>query len=313
MAQGAEKKLILPNEENILLSARSADRLIQWADGDAALVYIYILRKNGQLDTAQAAKELCRTENEIIAAVSRLVKMGLVKDEQHQGRLQEDKLPEYTAEDIRRASQTGGFSELVQEVQKALGKILSSADMTKLLGIYKELGLPEDVILMLVNHCIAESSRRYGPGRVPTMRYIEKAAFTWEREGILTIEDAERYIKQKEQLRSARQQIKKVLQIKDRELSASERRYVDAWIEKGFGADAIEIAYDRTLVKTGRLAWAYMNSIINNWHEKGIHTSRDILRREGSARTRDANGTQISGGAEELDSMRRFLDELNKD
>ena len=103
MAQGAEKKLILPNEENILLSARSADRLIQWADGDAALVYIYILRKNGQLDTAQAAKELCRTENEIIAAVSRLVKMGLVKDEQHQGRLQEDKLPEYTAEDIRRA------------------------------------------------------------------------------------------------------------------------------------------------------------------------------------------------------------------
>ena len=311
MAEDKRKNLILPNEENILMSAKSAQRLIQWADAEAALLYIYILRQKGQINTAQAAKDLSRTENEILAAMSRLGKMGLVMEQESQVHLQQDKLPDYTLEDITQAAKSRDFSELVQEVQKALGKILSSSDTTKLLGIYRELGLPADVILMLVNHCISESARRYGAGRVPTMRYIEKAAFTWEREGILTIEKAEEYIKGKEQVRSARQQIKRVLQIKDRELSASECRYVDSWIEKGFDAAAVEIAYDRTLVKTGRLAWAYLNSIINNWHEKGLHTAQQILRRDSKPRAEDAAAGTV--GERELDSMRRFLDELNKD
>ena len=40
-----------------------------------------------------------------------------------------------------------------------------------------------------------ECRRRYGPARTPTMRYIEKAAYTWEREGIFSIDAAEDYLK----------------------------------------------------------------------------------------------------------------------
>jgi hypothetical protein len=55
-----------------------------------------------------------------------------------------------------------------------------------------------------------------------------------------------------------------------------------------------------------------MNSIINNWHEKGMHTSAEILRRDSSGKVK-ASGSSPVNGAEELDNMRRFLDELNKD
>ena len=68
----------------------------------------------------------------------------------------------------------------------------------------------------------------------------------------MTLEQAETYIRRREERRSAMEQIKRALQIRDRELSPTERQYVDSWIEKGFTPDAVEIAYDRTIIKTVR-------------------------------------------------------------
>ena len=44
----------------------------------------------------------------------------------------------------------------------------------------------------------------------------------------------------------------------------------------GFPDDAIHLAYEKTCLNTGGLKWPYMNSIITSWHEKGLHTMRDI-------------------------------------
>jgi DNA replication protein DnaD len=45
---------------------------------------------------------------------------------------------------------------------------------------------------------------------------------------------------------------------------------VEGWIELGYAADAVEIAYDKTILKTGKLAWGYMDSIIRSWHGKNL-------------------------------------------
>jgi DNA replication protein DnaD len=64
----------------------------------------------------------------------------------------------------------------------------------------------------------------------------------------------------------------------------------------GFDSGAIDIAYDRTVVKTGRFVWGYMDGILKNWHSKGIHTARDVAAKDGK---QGRNGT--SGGMEALD------------
>ena len=46
------------------------------------------------------------------------------------------------------------FSQLLREVERKLGR-LTDPSVKKLLGLYENLGLPADVVYLLVNHCIA--------------------------------------------------------------------------------------------------------------------------------------------------------------
>ena len=194
----SEGKFVLPGSESVSMSGDAARRLIGCGSGDAALLYLYILISGGRYDKADAAARIGRSQTQIETAMGVLSRLGLVSLEEEpvtQIKERPDELPDYTAQDIARELDNGqSFKSLVEEVQKALGKILSSDDLKKLFGIYDYLGLPCEVILQLVIHGREEFRRSRGPGRIPTMRYIEKAAYSWEREGIFSLEAAEGYI-----------------------------------------------------------------------------------------------------------------------
>ena len=316
----ADMRYILTGSDTITLSGQIADKLIRSGDGLASLLYLYALRTGGPISPRQAAETFGRSEKDISASMELLGKLGLLKYEEAAAPAQKDELPEYTAADIKHELENGSvFSVLVQEIQKLLGKILSSDDLIKLFGIYDHLGLPPEVILQLVMHCIHENRRRYGPGRVPTMRYVEKAAYTWEHEGILSLELAEQYIKKLEERRSLIGEIKRALQINDRALSSSERKYVESWLARGYLPEAIELAYDRTVLKTGRLAWSYMDSIIGSWHAKGLYTADEIRAKDGKGPPagKKRNPSKPASAAKpsqaELEHMRKFLETLREE
>ena len=152
------------------------------------------------------------------------------------------------------------------------------------------------------------------------MRYIEKAAYTWEREGVFSIERAEEYLKAIEARRNAHGEIKAALQIKGRELSSTEKGYVDEWIAMGFGADVIEIAYDRTVTNTGKPAMGYMDTIIKNWHGKNLHTPQEIQEKDGKSdkdrRHRRYPDHEQEFGApdlQEIERMKKVLDKIKED
>lgn len=279
-----EREFILSGPENIVISGETAEKLVNAHDGNSVLLYIYILTKHGRFSESEAAESLKLDTGEIRRCIKTLFSLGLVSSDcggqenvAEQKPLPPDELPEYTMQDVRRELREGAvFSALVKDVQRSLGKILSSEGLMKLFGIYDSLGLPPEVILMLVTYCIEECHRKYGSQRMPTMRYIEKAAYAWEKAGIFSLEKAEAHISAINRKRKEAASIKHVLQIRDRELSVTEKKYVNSWLEMGFRADAAEIAYDRTVLKTGRLAWSYMNSIFKSWHEKGLHTAEEI-------------------------------------
>ena len=113
--------------------------------------------------------------------------------------------------------------------------------------------------------------------------------------------------------------IKNALQIRDRELSETQKRFVDGWIAMGFGADAVGIAYDRTMVKTGKLAWEYIDTIMKNWHKRGIHTKREILEKDGNVNknayfgVNAADKKTISPSDEDIKRMERLLKKIKEE
>ena len=75
------------------------------------------------------------------------------------------------------------------------------------------------VIFLLVNHCVEDAHDRLGPGRLPSMRSIEKEAYVWYNREILTLERAEDYLAREKRRRGELADMKRLLQIRDRSFS----------------------------------------------------------------------------------------------
>lgn len=310
---------VLPGGGTISISGRDARALIAARDGNAALLYLHILASGGAFSYAAAAQTLGCSEQEIRRAMGVLGGLGLVEEPSAPApMLQREELPEYSAADIHREMQSGSaFAGLVEEVQRIYGKLLSSDGLRKLFGIYDSLGMPPEVILMLLTHCIEEYQRKNGGSRLPTMGYVEKAAFTWHNAGVFTLEQAESYLRVMDERRGLQAEIRRLLGIREREPSPTELKYLDKWSGMGFSAEVIGMAYDRTVMQTGKLAWRYMDSILTNWQQSGFRTAEEIEAGDvrPAARTQQqaakaASAAQTGAQTNELDELRRFLNSM---
>ena len=93
------------------------------------------------------------------------------------------------------------FRSLYGEVQRLLGRNLNTEELKILLGFVRYLGLPGDVISLLVCYC-KERARKRGSLRNPSLRTVEKEAYQWAEQGIDTLEAASAYIQTQNQRES---------------------------------------------------------------------------------------------------------------
>ena len=293
-------------DEKNLISARAADLIIGLRDGDAALLYLYLCRR-GMGDRDQIARDLYLPKQRLSEALERLEMLGLlplapsipeasaevsVPSGASSAAAQPvfpDRvdLPDYTAADVRsRKESDSAFSALISEAQLIMGRPLSTPDLIKLLGIYDHLDLPPEVMMELMNF-VAELYRwKYGERRRPSARAFELEARNWAERGIMDFDAAEQYIRTARERRSQEGAIKAAMKIDGRDFTDTERRYVEQWLDWGFGADAIAVAYDKTVTNTRKFSPAYMNKILMSWHEKGLHTTQEIQERDRPLRAR---------------------------
>ena len=296
------------SEERYLLRIDEANKLLASADGNAALLYLHILTEGGSFSISAAARDLRRSEAEIARAAELLRKLGLMP--KPEPLLEPSELPNVTAQDIVLRAQTdGAFRDLVSETEQSLGRVLSSHDLEVLFGIYDHLGLPADVIMLLLHHCIDEYQARSGPGRMPTMRYIEKEGWYWAEQEIMSIDAAEAHLQRCRARQDALKQIRDALQIRDRAFTPSERKYVEGWIAMGFGADAVAVAYDRTVLNTGKLNWKYMDSILRSWGGKHLYTAEAIESGDPARRPRKS-AAPAADNSRKIDRMRKVYDSM---
>ena len=231
----------LAQEENIVLSADAVRRLIAAGSGDGALLYLALLENRGAMSPEQLLGELKWTAERLHQAETALMRCGLLGS--HRPALTQepsDERPDYTREDV--AAQLEGdekFRQLTGNVEAVLGKKLSTADLNILLGLYDYLGLPCEVIFLLVNHCTDRLTARYGSGRRPTLRQIEKEGYAWARRGLLDLESANAYLMKYAESRTMVGQYMAVLRLGDRAPAPTEERYLLSWAEMGFPAESV--------------------------------------------------------------------------
>ena len=264
----------------VAMPAEAADRLIASGSGDAALLYLYLLRKNGAASLEEAGNALRWDGARLTTAWDVLSGKGLAPAMPQAAPtkpLQEEP-PEYTAEDIAREldDQNSPFPALVGEVQRRLGKILSTVELKTLYTIYDFLALPAEVICLLVSWCVEEFARKYGPGRKPRMSQIQKEGFVWHRLGVDTAQAAEEHLKKQALYRSREGEILRLLDLQPRPLVEKERKKVAAWTDMGFPDAVLRLAYEKTVYKKQKMDWDYMNGILLGWHRKNLHTLAEI-------------------------------------
>lgn len=292
------------NMESVILDAGEVRKLLGAASGDGALLYIYLKTGNSPADAAQA---LNLTPARCSCAMATLRQLGLWQEEK-QVKIPVGERPVYSEHDVL-AADSGDmeFKSLRGEVERLLGRNLNTEELKILLGFIRYLGLPGDVISVLICYC-KERARQRGSLRNPSLRTIEKEAYAWAEAGIDNLEEAAAFI-QTQNVRNTRlHRLKEQLQIRGRNLTAAEERYAVSWLEMGFEDEAVALAYERTCLNTGNMNWAYMNRILQRWHEAGLHTLQAI--QSGDKKPAPTHGASGELGQAERAAIQRMLSEV---
>ena len=174
------------NTKDLTLSQTEIHKLLCAGSGDAVLLHLY-LQCGNSLQEAETALGMGQARYSCAAATLR--QLGLWPEESALLRPAHQP-PQYTEEDVTQAmNHSDEFRLLVGEVQRTLGRILTTEELKILLSFRNYLDLPAEVVSMLVCYC-KERMRRRGSNRNPSLRMIEKEAYIWAEQGINTLEEA---------------------------------------------------------------------------------------------------------------------------
>ena len=277
-------------------------KLLLAANGDAALLYLYTQCGN---DPEGAPAALKFSDSRYACAAATLRQLGLWKEQK--ANLIVGERPQYTEQDVLGAMDSDmDFKQLYGEIQHLMGRTLTTEELKILLGFVRYLGLPMDVISVLVCYC-KDRARQKGSSRNPSLRSIEKEAYAWAEQGIDTMEEAVAFIQTQNMRRSRLGKLLQILQIRGRNLTAGEEKYAQKWLDMGFADDVISLAYERTCLNTGGLSWAYMNKILTRWHDAGLFTLEQVTQGDKKPVPKGASG-QL--GDAEMEAIQKLLQEV---
>ena len=285
----------------VSIPAEDVQKLFGAASGDALMLYLYI--KSGNL-LSDAAAALRMNETRFSCASATLRQLGLWQSQEKA--FVPGERPSYTEQDVLQTMEKDpGFRRLYMEVQRRLGRTLATEELKILLSFVNYLGLPEDVVCVLVSYC-QDRARQKGNLRNPALRTIEKEAYAWAEQGIDTLEAAAAFIHRQNVYHSRLAALARLLQIHGRSLTPAEEKYARQWLGFGFDDEMIRMAYERTCLNTGGLNWAYMNKILLRWKEAGYQKADDVRNGDSRAVPKGASGTL---GAAELEAIQKVLQE----
>ncbi|GKX30551.1 DNA replication protein DnaD [Vallitalea longa] len=189
-----------------------------------------------------------------------------VATKQIEARINVSTKPQYKMEEISTFMSRQNYKQLIYITQKYLGKMLTQQDINTLIGFNDWLGLPFEVIELLIEYCVSNNHRN--------MNYIEKVAVNWADEGINTVAKAENRI---ETFNNNYFKVMKSLGIGDRNPTPKQISYMKKWIDEyDLSMEIIVEACNRTMETIHQPQFSYIDAILKNWHKNNVKTIKNI-------------------------------------
>ena len=161
--------------------------------------------------------------------------------------------------------------DMLQDIEKLLGRPLSSKEMNTYIGWQKEFNFPPELILLLIQYSVSKGKTDY--------RYIEKIAIAWFDSKINTIEEAQSFIKKHEDKWVKIRKILNYLGVKDAEIMKPQEEMLDKWISVyKFPLEIIFKACDICFERINKAEFKYIDGILTSWFKDNLKTVEDIAK-----------------------------------
>lgn len=193
---------------------------------------------------------------------------------------------DYSPSALKRLCEDENIRQTLYVAEQLLGKTLTTSEANTILYIYNELDFSDELLEYLLEYCVSNEKR--------SLRYIEKVAVSWHREGISTVEQA----KNQHEIHSRRVfSVMKAFGIDDRRPGKPELDYIARWYDEyGFEVELVIEACNRTIQSLHKPSFEYADTILSNWKKKNVHTLSDIEAVDSRRPKRDYNSAvRISG------------------
>ncbi len=196
----------------------------------------------------------------------------------------EAQLPTYTSDELSALLEKRSSARaLIDEGQRILGKMFTTADTNRILGMLDYLGMKEDCILLLLAHCKNIGKTNFA--------YIERYAYSLADKGITEHRALEEEIRTVEELHSFEGEVRKLFGMKSRALTTKEEKMLRAWHSFGYGIDVVRLAYEITVDTIHEPSTQYVNGILEKWNADGLRTVEQIQAAEAAYRAKKEGKT----------------------
>ncbi len=175
------------------------------------------------------------------------------------------RIPDYSIEELNVYGENKEIKELFKIAEGAFGSMLDYSKMKLVFSLYDWLNMPVDVIEFLIKYCV-----KNGKGR--NLRYIETVAVDWSERGIDSVEKAKELVKV---FNNEYREIMKAFGISVIVPVEGQVKFMEDWIKK-LPLELIKEACRRTVIKTGKPAFEYADSIIQKWYKQGAKNISDV-------------------------------------
>ena len=200
-------------------------------------------------------------------------------------------LPTYPTEEYSRIlSETDGLRDTIDECARIAGKLFSEHETRQLIALYDSYALDCEYLLLLFMYCKNTLGKT-------AVSYVVRTGLGLYDDGVRSVEALEAHIAARERFRDSEYQIRRLLGLGERALTAKEKEYIETWTTVyAMPMDVITRAYEITVKNIEVPRMSYINKILSGWNENGIRTTEAVDAAEAEFEKKK-NGTKNAGAA----------------
>lgn len=146
--------------------------------------------------------------------------------------------------------------------EKYYQKDIYHAQAKSLVWMYSYLGLPSEVIQILLQYC-------KDTGKIHQQKYIDSIALGWYEDEIFTAESAQQRVHQLTEFYTYQNYLCRIFEL-DARPTKNQKAFMELWQSMGFSEELLKYARDLSVEATGKVNFKYIHSILTEWHETNV-------------------------------------------